>query len=254
MPKLLDDEGKEIPFDLDALLKAAPDLAKAISAQVGAKVEATIEGRLDRERRRLKSEQQPDPEAAKALEAAQARVQALEDEKKTDLEKLTGHNTKLAEQLKAANEALTKAQADFQARYNARLTREAAMDFAAKFKVPPANVSRFVNEAATLLVVGKNDEVFAEDPDTGRKIEPRARFEQFRALPENAIFNPPPASGTGDRTQGTPAKPEVKNWRNDPAALKRAAAEEFAKMRDRPVSEPALAAPPAVAPHSGDGS
>lgn len=254
MPKILDDEGKEIPFDLDALLKAAPDLAKAINAQVGAKVEATIEGRLDRERRRLKNDQQPDPEAAKALADAQARVQALEDERKTELEKVTGHNTKLAEQLKAANEALTKAQTDFTARYNARLTREAAMDFAAKFNVPPANHTRFVNEAAALLVVGKNDEVFAEDPDTGRKIEPRARFEQFRALPENAIFNPPPASGTGDRTTGKPTKPEVKNWRNDPAAAKRAAAEEYARLRDRPVAEPAVAPPPAAAPHSGDGS
>lgn len=219
--------GTPAPTDDDAAAVTFASQSE-LDAFVNAKIERAVKARL-----KNKPMQRPDadPDVLAQLDAANKRIEEMEGASRSELEKAIARAEKLAKQVSEVEEKAKAREVEFSAQSKERTIREAILSYAKDASVP-GKADDFVMITRGLFAV-EDDDIVAEDPTTGRKVDVKARLDAFRKEPGREIWNAAPAPGTGDRKPGQPVKPATKDWRADPAARERAAREELAKMRDR---------------------
>lgn len=191
--KLADGTEQEIALSLKDLL-ADP----AFKAEYQTHFKAALDDRL---KNQPKPEPAVDPEAAKALEAAQARVKELEDANKSELQKLTDANAKALAALDSAKQAKAEAVKESETKFRNYVLRDSLTKAIDKLKTahklnPAIPAEDYIELTGKHFSIGEGDVVTAKD-EMGRVLSPEDFLPVWASTPERAAYRPPLVPGPG---------------------------------------------------------
>ncbi len=191
--KLADGTEQEIALSLKDLLNDP-----AFKAEYQTHFKAALDDRL---KNQPKPEPVVDPEQAKALAEAQAKLKEIEDANKSELQKLTEANANALKALDAAKSAKDAAVKESETKFRNYVLRDSLTKAIDKLKTahklnPAIPAEDYIRLTADHFAIGEGDVVTAKD-ELGRVLSPEEFLPQWASTPERAAYRPALVPGPG---------------------------------------------------------